>query len=320
MTKTSWQMRRAFGSVEVAPPNRNTLPILLGGLLLIAATVSLALEVPYFAGRVNDLAGMLNDDFEVQLDARLRQLEEDTSAQVAVLVVPSLEGDPIEDFSMRVVETWQLGHEGVDNGILLLVARDERLVRIEVGYGLEGAITDAQSFRIISGLMAPRFRTGDFDGGVAAAVEAISSAIRGEAMDLPDGQRDRGLRTGTAGKGSLLLFVLFGLPFIHAALASRGAIGWILYLFLAPFFFLLPTAVFGATVGGVSFLVWLVLFPVLRMIWPKGPPSGRRGRRGGPFGGIWIGGPGSGGGWSGGGGFSGGFGGGFGGGGATGGW
>ncbi len=208
---------------------------------LLVATVVAAVEVPYLSGRVNDQAGLLGDSFETGLDGRLRQLEEETGAQVVVLTIPSLEGDPIEDFSIRVVETWNLGRAGADDGVLILIVRDDRRMRIEVGYGLEGALTDAQSGRIIDGLMAPRFRSGDFEGGIEAAVDAVSSAIRGEPVVLPDvPARGRGVNPG-----SLIFFLIFGLPFIGAALSSRGAAGWILYLFLTPFFFAFPAAILG---------------------------------------------------------------------------
>lgn len=273
-----------------------------------------ALEVPYLSGRVVDEAGMLSAGAEQRLTDRLSALEQETGAQVAVLTVPSLEGDPIEDFSIRVVDTWKLGRKGVDDGVLVLVARDERRMRIEVGYGLEGAITDAQAGRVIDAVMAPRFREGDFDGGVEAAVEVLGSAIRGEGLPLPE----RAERPAGTDPGGLVFFLLFGLPFISAALRTRGAAGWILGLFLTPFFFGFPAIIFGATAGLVVAGVWLLAFPVLRLILPQAP-SGRAGRsRGGVFWGPFIGG--GGGGLSGGfGGFSGG-GGGFGGGGASGGW
>lgn len=279
---------------------------------LIAAGVS-ALEVPYLAGRVNDQAKLLDDGFESQLEERLRLLEEETGAQVAVLTVPTLDGDPLEDFSMRVVETWQLGRADVDDGVLILVARDERRMRIEVGYGLEGVLTDAQSGRIIDHLMAPRFREGDFDGGVGAAVDAVSSAIRGEPVDLPE------KRTEVAGfnPGSFIFLLIFGLPFINIALAARGAAGWIVGIFLTPFFFAFPAAIFGLTAGKVIAIGWLLVFPLLRLILPKTAAGRGTGSRGGAFWGPFIGG-GGGGGFSGGG-FSGG-GGSFGGGGASGGW
>ncbi len=284
-------------------------------LLAISAMVATAgaLEVPYLSGRVNDQAAMLDDAFEGQLEERLRVLEEETGAQVAVLTISSLEGDPIEDFSIRVVETWKLGREGVDDGVLVLVARDDRRMRIEVGYGLEGALTDAQAGRIIDGLMTPRFREGDFAGGVGAAVDAISAAVRGEALELPEPGSDRVMPDFA----TFAVFFIFGLPFINAALSSRGAAGWVLYLFLAPFFLAVPAAMFGVRVGVIAVLAWLIGFPLLRLIWPKASTRKTGSRGGGGFWGPFVGG-GGGGGFSGGG-FSGG-GGSFGGGGASGGW
>jgi len=281
-------------------------------VMAVAAGIS-ALEVPYLAGRVNDQANMLEDGFEAQLEERLRLLEEETGAQVAVLAISTLEGDPIEDFSMRVVETWKLGRKDADNGVLILIARDERRMRIEVGYGLEGALTDAQSGRIIDHLMAPRFREGDFNGGVGAAVDAVSSAIRGEPVELPEKRTE----TGGFNPASFIFLLIFGLPFIGTALSARGAAGWIVGIFLIPFFFAFPAAIFGLTIGKISAIAWAIAFPALRLILPKNSTGGGTGSRGGAFWGPFIGG-GGGGGFSGGG-FSGG-GGSFGGGGASGGW
>jgi len=277
------------------------------------ATGISALEVPYLAGRVNDQANLLDDGFKGQLEERLRLLEEETGAQVAVLTIPSLEGDPLEDFSMRVVDTWKLGRADADNGVLILIARDERRMRIEVGYGLEGALTDAQSGRIIDHLMAPRFREGDFNGGIGAAVEAVSSAIRGEPVELPE----KGTEAVGFNPGSFIFLLIFGLPFINIALAARGAAGWIVGIFLTPFFFAFPAAILGLTAGKIIAIGWLIVFPLLRLILPKTAAGRGTGSRGGTFWGPFIGG-GGGGGFSGGG-FSGG-GGSFGGGGASGGW
>jgi uncharacterized protein len=292
-------------------------------VVLAAAAAAVALEVPFLGGRVNDLAGLLSDGFEARLGSELEALERSTGAQVVVLTIPTLEGDPIEDFSMRVVETWKLGGERADNGVLVVIARDERLVRIEVGYGLEGALTDLESGRIIRGLMTPRFRAGDFDGGVGAAIDAIAAKVRGEPVELPEERPGNALAGGPSGLVALIVFALFGLPFVNAALAARGPAGWILFLMLAPFVFIVPAAAFGLAAGAIAVLAWLVLFPILRSVWPKA--SGFPGRRSlGGRGGIppiWVGGSGwrgGGGGFSGGG-FSGG-GGSFGGGGATGGW
>jgi uncharacterized protein len=283
---------------------------------LIASSGAWALEVPYLSGRVNDQADLLDEAFEKELEDRLRILEEETGAQVAVLTVASLEGDPIEDFSMRVVETWELGREGVDDGVLVLIARDDRRMRIEVGYGLEGVLTDAQSGRIIDHLMAPKFRQGDFNGGVGGAVEAVSAAVRGEPLPLPE----KASRADGFNPAGLLFFLLFGLPFIGTALTARGAIGWIVGIFLTPFFFAFPAAILGLKAGKIIAIAWLIIFPVLRLVLPKSSGGGGTGSRRGTFWGPFIGGGGGGGFSSGGfGGFSGG-GGSFGGGGASGGW
>ncbi len=284
-------------------------------MVVVAAPAAGALEVPYLSGRVNDHADLLDDSFEEGLEERLRLLEEETGAQVAVLTVPSLEGDPLEDFSIRVVETWKLGRAGVDDGVLILIARDERRMRIEVGYGLEPVLTDAQAGRIVDRLMAPEFRAGDFNGGVDAAVEAIAAAIRGEPVELPESPG----RSGGFDPAGLVFLLIFGLPFVSAALTARGAAGWVLGFFLTPFFFAFPAAIFGVAAGAVVAGAWLVFFPLLRLIVPKSTPGRHTGSRGGGFWGPFM--TGGGGGFSGGGfgGFSGG-GGSFGGGGASGGW
>ena len=282
--------------------------------VFFAAAGAFALEVPYLAGRVNDQADLLDEAFEQQLEEHLRILEEETGAQVAVLTVPSLEGDPIEDFSMRVVETWKLGREGVDDGVLVLIARDDRRMRIEVGNGLEPVLTDAQSGRIIDHLMAPRFRQGDFNGGVEAAVAAVSTAVRGEPLQLPE----KPARSEGFNPAGILFFLIFGLPFIGTALTARGAIGWIVGIFLTPFFFAFPAAILGVKAGKIIAIAWLIIFVALRLVLPKSSGGGS-GSRGGTFWGPFIGGGGGGGFSGGGGGFSGG-GGSFGGGGASGGW
>jgi uncharacterized protein len=197
--------------------------------------------------------------------------------------------------------------------VLILIARDERRMRIEVGYGLEGVLTDAQSGRIIDHLMAPKFREGDINGGVAAAVEAVSSAIHGEPVDLPEKQSP----SSGVNPASFIFLLIFGLPFIGAALTARGAAGWIVGIFLIPFFFAFPAAIFGVTIGKIAAIAWLIAFPALRLMLPKTAAGRGAGSRGGTFWGPMIGG-GGGGGFSGGG-FSGG-GGSFGGGGASGGW
>ena len=143
--------------------------------------------VPALTGRVVDLAEILSPEAEAALTARLAAHEDSTSNQIAVLTVPSLEGAVLEEYATEVFRTWGLGQAELDNGVLLLVARDDREIRIEVGYGLEGSLTDARAGRIIRNEMTPRFRNGDFDGGVLAAAEAIVDAAEGRAEPASGG-------------------------------------------------------------------------------------------------------------------------------------
>src|SRR6476619_6150175 len=134
--------------------------IILFGLLLNPLLVS-ALDVPPLTGRVVDLARVLSGQDTEQLSDQLKAHEEKTGNQVAVLILPSLDGEPLEAYSHRVATTWKLGQKGTDNGVLLLVALTERKLRIEVGYGLEGTLTDLRSARIIRHEIVPRFKTGE---------------------------------------------------------------------------------------------------------------------------------------------------------------
>jgi len=138
-----------------------------------------ALDVPPLTGRVVDLAHILPSSTVESLTARLAALEGQSSNQVAVLTIPSLEGESLEEFTHRVATTWKLGRKGTDNGVLLLVAIKERKVRIEVGYGLEGVLTDIRSAQIIRNEIVPRFRSGDMSGGVLAGTNAIVKTIEG---------------------------------------------------------------------------------------------------------------------------------------------
>lgn len=155
-------------------------PLLIVLLLLGLALPAAALDVPPPSGYVTDLAGMLSAATEQRLERALRSFEESDSTQIAVLTIPTLEGEVLEEYSLRVAETWGIGQKEHDNGALLLVARDDRKIRIEVGYGLEGRLTDLLAGRIIDNEITPRFRQKDFDGGITAGVGAMAQAVRGE--------------------------------------------------------------------------------------------------------------------------------------------
>ena len=290
-------------------------------LSLVVAAPCVGLEVPRLEGRVMDRAGLFSSSAVTTMVADLEQLERDTGAQVAVLTIPSLEGQPLEDFSMRVVEAWQLGQQDRDNGVLILIARDDRKIRIEVGYGLEGVLPDVLCGRIIDNAMKPAFRQGDFSEGTLRAVAIIDGLVRG------DPEASAGLAASSSSVPDIGAAIVMGLiftivvgTFAVTALFSKGGGAWFLYLFLVPFFFAFPSAILGLRLGTVIVLAWLIGFPILRiLLWHTG--SGKTFRESHP---TWTTIGSSGGSWSSGGGFSGGGfsggGGSFGGGGASGGW
>ncbi len=141
--------------------------------------------VPPLSGHVVDQAGLLDTGQKQALEEQLRAFEQRKGSQVAVLMVRGTQPESIEQFSMRVAEQWKLGRKKVDDGAILVIAKDERSLRIEVGYGLEGALNDAVSRRIIDEIIVPRFKTGDFSGGVSAGVDAMLRVIDGEPLPTP---------------------------------------------------------------------------------------------------------------------------------------
>lgn len=281
-----------------------------------AAHAQAVVPVPELQERVTDLSGTLDAGQRASLAAKLESLEDDTGAQVAVLLVPTARPEAIEQFALRVVEAWQLGREGVDDGALLLVALEDREVRIEVGYGLEGVLTDATSRRIIDEAVLPHFRNGDMYGGLAAGVDRITAVVRGEELPPPE-RRD----TDGSGWGELLpllfIAILVGGAILRAVLGRL--LGSVATGGIAGFLVFVVTALWGAALGAgsVAFLITLMMGGTRG--WATGGRRGGGGFFGGWGGGLGGGGGGWGGGFGGGGGWSGG-GGSFGGGGAGGSW
>lgn len=153
--------------------------VLLIALLLFPLQL-LALDAPQLAGRVNDLARLLSPETKQQLEKKLAAFERETSNQVVVLTIPSLEGDDIDLFSIKVADAWKPGQKGKDNGVLLILAQAERKVRIEVGMGLQGVLPDITASRIIRDTMRPHLKSGNFDQGITVAVDSIIAATKGE--------------------------------------------------------------------------------------------------------------------------------------------
>jgi len=261
---------------------------------LQVAVAAEEVAVPALTARVTDLTGTLTTEQKSTLEARLQALETQKGSQLAVLLVPTTQPETIEQYSIRVVDQWKLGRKKVDDGVLLLIAKDDRNLHIEVGYGLEGVLPDVIAKRIIAEDITPHFKQGDFYGGIVAGITRIDAVIQGE--ELPSPQQ----KNNSTSIESYLFFLVF------FALIS----GSILRRILGTF----PGAlVNGGLVGIVTMvlgggILFAIIFGIVAFFFAliKG---------GGGFGGGGFGG----GGFSSGGGFSGG-GGGFGGGGASGNW
>jgi uncharacterized protein len=153
-----------------------------------------SLDVPRLQGYVNDHAGMVSPSAKSKIEEELRTFEQSDSTQVVILTIPSLEGENIEEFSIKVAEAWKIGQQQKDNGVLFVVSKQERKIRIEVGRGLEGKLTDLMAGRIIDQVIKPRFKQGDFDGGFITGVSALIDATRGEfkAEQRPVQRRQKG--------------------------------------------------------------------------------------------------------------------------------
>jgi len=275
-------------------------------LMLQAAAVT-ARDIPSLSARVNDYADMLSPATRQQLESVLAALEREESTQLAVLTIDSLQGENLEEFSLKVVEKWRLGQKGLDNGVLLLIAKNDRKLRIEVGYGLEGVLTDLTSGRIIRNIITPQFKNGNFDQGVIDGVSAMIAAVRGEFSAQTAVSSAKRSADDISGFVVFLLFILFN---IGRILGRNKMVAASLSAIIAP--------VIGSLFFGFQWLLFLTLIPAgflagfLASFFLS--HIGSSGRRSGGFRGY------SSGGFSrGGGGFSGG-GGGFGGGGSSGGW
>jgi len=190
-----------------------TVLILMGGIFILPGISPVwALDIPAAHGYVTDLTDTLDRDTLSSLNRELAAFEQSTSNQIVVVLIPSLQGNDLESFSHRLAETWQVGQEGKDNGVVLLVVKEDRKIRIEVGYGLEGAIPDALAGTIIRKIIVPSFRSGDFAGGIREAVHALMDASRGE-FTAPARER-----------GSSEIPWFFGLPFISLFMIAGGCV------------------------------------------------------------------------------------------------
>jgi len=284
-------------------------------LLLTILGARAEVAVPPLTARVTDLTGTLSGEAVTRIETKLADFEAKKGSQIAVLIVPSTEPEDIDQYGIRVEDAWKLGRKGVDDGVYLIVAKNDRRARIEVGYGLEGALSDAVANRIVDETITPHFKLGDYDGGVEAGVDQMISVVNGEPLPEPDRKWERS--KGLGHLFPLLLVVVFVASGVLRALFGRlfgsVATGGLAGVLAWASSHLLPI---GVGAGVVAFL-----FAMLAGSTSRGWSAGRGwgGGFGGGLGGGFGGGGFGGGGGGGGGGFSGG-GGGGGGGGASGSW
>jgi uncharacterized protein len=291
---------------SVSETQRRTAVAILAGIgFALFPGIGSALDVPPLTGRIVDRAALLPPELSSSLSAELAAHEDRTGNQVVFLSIPSLEGESLEEYSHRVATTWKLGRKGLDNGVLVLVAHRDRKIRIEVGYGLEGTLTDAQAARIIRQEMVPRFRAADFPGGISAGLRAVMGTIEGTYTASEGAGENRDSAAGVVWE-IVFLAVLVGI-FAGAILGGQWAKPGGLIGSVIAFFTSLPAGWLLALIAAAIVLAVLLL----KMA------AGGRGRGRGD--GVWSGPVWSGGGISDSGGFSGG-GGDFGGGGASGQW
>jgi len=288
-------------------------------LLCYLPIVAYSLDVPRLQGYVNDYAGMISPSAKSKIEEGLKAFEQSDSTQIVILTIPTLEGENIEEFSIKVAEAWKIGQQQKDNGILLIVSKQERKIRIEVGRGLEGRLTDLMAGRIIDQVIKPRFKQGDFDAGFIMGASALIGAARGEFK-----AEQRPIQRGQKGFPPFLTFLLFfGIFVLVLGSFSRivggiaGAIGLpsLVHLSVVPVA-ILPIILLALVGFGAGFFL-----PSLFSMGGRSDGSRGHHRGGGFFYSPWMGGHSIGGGGfgGGGGGFSGG-GGSFGGGGASGSW
>jgi uncharacterized protein len=213
--------------------------------LVVASVVAVAhaeVPVPALKARVTDLTGTLSAQQAALLEQKLAAFEAKKGSQIAVLMLPTTQPEAIEQFSIRVAEAWKIGRKGTDDGLILMVAKDDRRLRIEVGYGLEGAIPDATAKRVISETITPRFKSGDFYGGISAGVDQLIQLVDGEKLPPPSGPPP----TSGQADGDPFVYILPAILFV----AVVGTL-------LKAIFGKLPGAALTGVLGGVA--AWFLL-------------------------------------------------------------
>jgi uncharacterized protein len=249
-------------------------------LLLFFTTIRAQVEIPELSHRVTDLTATLSDQQATALENRLAAFETKKGSQIAVLIVPTTELEDIAQFGIRVAEAWKIGRKNVDDGVILIVAKEDRKLRLEVGYGLEGAISDAIAKRVIAETITPLFKRGDYAGGIDAGITQLMQLIEGEALPAPDNASRTQLDEGTL----TFMFVLFGgliVGFVLSAMMGRVMGGMLAGL---------GAGAVAALFFGLSFAVVLIGLMVFFGVRHSGGGGWSSGGGSGGSGGSWGGG------------------------------
>jgi uncharacterized protein len=247
---------------------------LLLPVVLFISSLLFGAEVPYLTGRVMDNAQILSPAVKQSLSESLNAHEKRTGNQIAVLTIPTLEGENIENYAVKVFESWKLGQKDKDNGVLIVVVPNDRRMRIEVGYGLEGTLTDAMAGWIIQAVMTPKFKNGDYDGGVADGARAVMAVLEGGELPVTEDDSGSLKKLGffeTEGPDlsfqerillGAFIFGVIGL-FTGMGIFMPGP-GWFLYFFLIPFWATFPSVILGPDGALYCLIVYLVGFPIAK--------------------------------------------------------
>ena len=243
----------------------------------LAVFPAFAVDVPFLTGRVTDNAQILSDETRKAVTANLKAHEEKTTNQIAVLTVPTLDGVSIEEYAVTVFNTWKLGQKGKDNGVLLIVAPKDRKLRIEVGYGLEGTMTDGIAGSIIRNAMTPFFKNNDYDRGIDEGVRAIINVLEGGQAPAETAKSGEEVKKSSAldlevADISVTEKILFG-AFIFGIIGLFTAVGiltpgmgWFLYFFLIPFWATFPIVVLGTSGTLYLLITYVVGFPIAKLL------------------------------------------------------
>jgi uncharacterized protein len=252
-------------------------------LLLAVCALARGADVPYLTGRIVDDAELLSRETSDRITGLMREHEARTGNQIAVLTTPSMGGESIEEYAVKVFNTWKLGQKGKDNGVLVVIVPQERRMRIEVGYGLEGTLTDAASSRIIRNVMAPLFKAADYNAGIEQGVAAIIAQLEGREPPPAASTPERPARSGSGSPAfeepdlpltERILFgaFIFGIIGLFTVLGVlTPGVGWFLYFFLIPFWAMFPIIVVGTSGALTLLLIYLVAFPVTKLLISRRP-------------------------------------------------